>query len=69
MKKITIKTEFIRLGQLIKLLGLVDTGGEVPGFIYASDITVDGTFENRRGRKLYPGARVRIDGEDYEICS
>lgn len=69
MKKITIQTDYIKLGQLIKFLGLVDTGGEVPGFIYASEILVDSAAENRRGRKIYPGMKISIDGEEYEICS
>jgi len=68
MERVTITTEYIKLGQLLKLLGLVDTGGSVTVFLLSSEVEVDDIAETRRGRKIYPGSIVKIDGVEYEIC-
>ena len=59
MEKIT--TEYITLQQFMKLSGIVSTGGE------EMDIVVNGEKENRRGRKLYPGDKVKIEGKTYVV--
>lgn len=69
MKKITITTGYITLGQLLKIVGLVDTGGEAKIFLASHEIMVDRVSDNRRGRKLYPGMTVVIEGREYHICS
>ena len=58
MEKIT--TEYITLQQFMKLSGIVSTGGEAKLRIKEMDIVVNGEKENRRGRKLYPGDKVKI---------
>ena len=55
MESITIRDEFIKLGQAMKLAGLVDTGVDAKYAIEAGKVTVNGEPENRRGRKLYKG--------------
>jgi len=62
MRKIDISTEYITLGQLLKLAGCVDTGGEVKRFLRERRVTVNGLPEERRGRKLYPGDTVDAEG-------
>jgi S4 domain protein YaaA len=62
MRKIAISTEYITLGQLLKLAGCVDTGGEVKLFLRERRVTVNGQREERRGRKLYPGDMVEAEG-------
>lgn len=69
MKDVKISTEFIRLGQLVKLLDLVDTGGQVTVYLLSNEILVNGVDEKRRGKKLYPKDVVTLDGEEYRICS
>ena len=69
MKDVKISTEFIRLGQLVKLLDLVDTGGQVTVYLLSNEILVNGVDEKRRGKKLYPNDVVTLDGEEYRICS
>ena len=69
MKDVKISTEFIRLGQLVKLLDLVDTGGQVTVYLLSNEILVKGVDEKRRGKKLYPNDVVTLDGEEYRICS
>ena len=51
MKDVKISTEFIRLGQLVKLLDLVDTGGQVTVYLLSNEILVNGVDEKRRGKK------------------
>lgn len=69
MKDVKISTEFIRLGQLVKLLDLVDTGGQVTVYLLSNEILVNGVDEKRRGKKLYPNDVITLDGEEYRICS
>lgn len=69
MKDVKISTEFIRLGQLVKLLDLVDIGGQVTVYLLSNEILVNGVDEKRRGKKLYPNDVVTLDGEEYRICS
>lgn len=65
MEKIT--TEYITLQQFMKLSGIVSTGGEAKLRIKEMDIVVNGEKENRRGRKLYPGDNVNIEGKTYVV--
>jgi ribosome-associated protein len=50
----------IRLGQLLKAAGLVDTGGEAKVVLGEGLVTVNGEVETRRGRQLHPGDEVRL---------
>ena len=52
MKDVKISTEFIRLGQLVKLLDLVDTGGQVTVYLLSNEILVNGVDEKRRGKSF-----------------
>ena len=65
MEKIT--TEYITLQQFMKLSGIVSTGGEAKLKIKEMDIVVNGEKENRRGRKLYQGDKVKIEGKTYVV--
>lgn len=66
---IYIKGEYITLGQLLKFLNLVSTGGEEKIFVSTHDITFNGEKEDRRGKKLRDKDKVSIDGEEFTICS
>ncbi|PSP18157.1 MAG: hypothetical protein BRC58_04410 [Cyanobacteria bacterium QS_8_64_29] len=57
----------IRLAQFLKFVGAVGTGGEAKIRIQASEVTVNGERETRRGRQLAPGDQVVIAGEAYEV--
>jgi ribosome-associated protein len=59
---VPIYSEYITLGQLVKLLDFVSSGAEVKGFLSNRAIKVNGEDENRRGRKLYPGDVVKFPG-------
>lgn len=62
MKQIAIETEYITLGQLLKLTDCVSTGGQVKPFLQETAIRVNDQPENRRGRKLYPDDHVTVEG-------
>ena len=55
-----ITTEFITLGQLLKLADIIGNGGEAKAFLANTEVLVNGEPDNRRGRKLRPGDRVEI---------
>ena len=57
----------IRLGQLLKLAGVVETGGEGKLRIQEGEARVNGEVETRRGRQLVPGDVVEFGGEVLEI--
>jgi ribosome-associated protein YbcJ (S4-like RNA binding protein) len=57
-------TGVITLGQLLKLAGIVDTGGEVKPFLASVAVRVNGEEEERRGRKLAPGDVVEIEAHE-----
>ena len=50
----------IRLGQLLKAAGLVDTGGEAKMLLAEGLVTVNGEVETRRGRQLTAGDEVAL---------
>jgi len=62
MKTIGITTEYITLGQLLKLANCIHTGGEAKFFLQERKVLVNGEQENRRGRKLVPGDSVEVEG-------
>lgn len=68
MKNIEIKDEYITLGQFLKIVDLVSTGGEAKIFLLENEILVNGLKENRRGRKLYKDDIIEISKIGYKIC-
>ena len=67
MEKITIRDDFIKLGQALKLAGLVETGVMAKEVILDGLVKVNGNVEIQRGKKLYPGDVFSFDGEDVEV--
>lgn len=65
MKTILIKTEYIRLQDLLKLANLVETGGAAKEAVQGGQVSVNGEICTRRGRKLRPGDDVLFNGEHY----
>ncbi|ERL65902.1 S4 domain-containing protein YaaA [Schleiferilactobacillus shenzhenensis] len=54
--------EFITVGQLLKEVGAIQTGGQAKWFLREHPVVVDGTPEDRRGRKLSAGTTVTVPG-------
>ena len=67
MKKISIHTEYIELQNVLKISGIIYTGGEAKIFLKENEVYVNDILENRRGRKLYPGDQVKVEGQTYLI--
>ncbi|PAV28497.1 RNA-binding protein [Virgibacillus profundi] len=61
-EQIEINTEFITLGQFIKLANILESGGMVKAFLQDEGALVNGEKDHRRGRKLYKGDVVEIEG-------
>lgn len=67
MKVVNICTEHITLGQFLKYVGVVSTGGEVRSYLESFNVEVNGNIEKRRGKKLFNGDFVKIDKFNYLI--
>lgn len=65
--EITIRDEFIRLGQALKLAGAAQTGIEAKIMITSGDVRVNGETELRRGRKLHDGDRVETAEGSFTV--
>jgi ribosome-associated protein len=62
-REVPIRGETIRLGQLLKLAGVIDAGGEAAAYLAAQPVLVNGEPESRRGRQLHPGDEI-VAGEE-----
>ncbi|MDF7637560.1 S4 domain-containing protein YaaA [Leuconostocaceae bacterium ESL0958] len=67
-ERITIKTDYITLAQLLKLADLIATGGQAKAFLASEPVLVNQEREQRRGKKLYPGDRVSVAGQDFVLA-
>ena len=67
MEYITIKDEFIKLGQALKLAGLVGSGIDAKMVIQNGEVKVNGEVDERRGKKLYPGDTFEFEGNIVEV--
>ena len=67
MEIITIKDDFIKLGQALKLAGMVGSGVDAKIVIQEGEVEVNGEVETRRGRKLVVGDVFTFDGESFKI--
>jgi ribosome-associated protein len=64
---VQIRGEMIRLGQLLKLAGVIDAGGQAGAFLASEAVLVNGEPEQRRGRQLRAGDEVRVGAELLRI--
>ncbi|MEE1114678.1 MAG: RNA-binding S4 domain-containing protein [Eubacterium sp.] len=67
MESVKIRDEFIKLGQAMKLAGLVDEGVEAKFAIQDGEVSVNGEVDTRRGRKLYEGDVFSYQGKEVKI--
>jgi ribosome-associated protein len=66
-REIAIRGEMIRLGQLLKLADLVDSGGEARDLLEEEEVFVNGERETRRGRQLHAGDVVTLTDTVLQI--
>ncbi|QUG43809.1 S4 domain-containing protein YaaA [Psychrobacillus sp. INOP01] len=62
MEKIRFDSEFITLGQLLKMTDAISSGGMAKWFLSEHVIYVNGEVDQRRGRKLRHDDVVNIPG-------
>ena len=65
--EISIFTDYITLGQFLKLADIIESGGEAKSFLAENRVIIDGGEDNRRGRKLRGGEVIEILGQKYVI--
>lgn len=58
---------FITLGVLLKITGIIDTGGQAKYFLAENKVLVNGKEDNRRGRKLYHGDVIEVANHSFVI--
>jgi ribosome-associated protein len=68
-RDVPIREQTIRLGQLLKLAGLADSGGEARTLVLDGAASVNGDVETRRGRQLHDGDIVSVEGETVRVTS
>ncbi len=67
MDNITIMDDFIKLGQALKLAGLVSSGIEAKIVVQDGEVKVNGETDTRRGRKLYTGDIFEYNGQQVMV--
>lgn len=67
--EVPIRDQSIRLGQLLKLAGVVDDGASAREAIERGLVAVNGEVDTRRGRQVHPGDVVTIEGETVHVTS
>lgn len=68
MRTVIIKTEFIKLQDLLKFSNLTQTGGEAKEQIQHGQVTVNGQTCTMRGKKIRPGDRVCFEGQELTVA-
>lgn len=64
---VPIRGEMIRLGQLLKLAGVAEGGGEIKALLADARVLVNGEPETRRGRQLEPGDSVQVGDLELRV--
>lgn len=67
METVTIRDEFIKLGQALKLAGAVMSGVDAKFVVQEGLVKVNGSVELQRGKKLYDGDTFEYDGNSFVI--
>jgi ribosome-associated protein len=67
--EVPITGEMIRLGQLLKLAGVVDDGSGARTLIEDGEVSVDGEVDRRRGRQVRPGSSVELGETQILVIS
>ena len=66
-ERVKIGTEFIKLQDLLKFAGAVETGGEAKLLIQEGEVRVNGKVCTERGKKLRPGDRAELAGRIFVV--
>lgn len=69
MKEVRIQDDYIKLGQALKLAGLVESGVDAKYVIQDGQVKVNGQVETQRGKKLVENDEVCFEGNTFVIRS
>lgn len=69
MDDVPIRDETIRLGQFLKLAGLIDSGADAKAVIAEGLVSVNGEIDLRRGRQLRAGDEISIAGQTARVVT
>lgn len=69
METVKINTEFIKLEQLLKWAGIVDSGADAKALIIEGNVKLNGTVEIQRGKKVRPGDIVELGGNVIKVIN
>ena len=69
MVDVTIKSEYITLGQFLKYVNIIGNGSEAKFYLAQNDAYVNDVLDTRRGKKLYPGDIVKVNNQIFRIVS
>ena len=67
MEKVIIRDDFIKLGQAMKLAGMVGSGVDAKMLIQDGQVEVNGEVAYQRGKKLHEGDVITFNGESVQI--
>ena len=67
MRDVEIRGDSIRLGQLLKLAGIAESGAAAKAMLAEGRVTVNGEPEERRGRQIGVGDEIVADGEALRV--
>lgn len=67
MERVIIRDDFIKLGQAMKLAGMVGSGVDAKMLIQDGQVEVNGEVEYQRGKKLHEGDVITFNGESVQI--
>ena len=67
MEKVIIRDDFIKLGQAMKVAGMVGSGVDAKMLIQDGQVEVNGEVEYQRGKKLHEGDVITFNGESVQI--
>ena len=68
METIQLRGDYIKLGQALKAVNLVESGVDAKFVIQDGLVKVNCKVETQRGKKLVSGDIVEFDGETIKIC-
>ena len=66
-QQVPIHTEYIQIDQLLKLEGIIETGGQIKSFIDEGILTLNGLIVTEKRKKCRVGDVIGVDGLDVEF--
>lgn len=69
VENVTLKTEFIKLDQLLKFANAAESGGMAKEMIQDGIVLVNDEVCTMRGKKIRPGDTVSLGGETFEVVA